>query len=98
MYYEFIQTIKSFLVVDILDVGTFTFFTTEYIVRMGTPVRAGLAIQITHSFAVTMLKRPTPSVTTTSLSTLMSIDSKSVRYITPIVYITMVILITCWTT
>ena len=95
MYYEFIQTI---LVVDILDVGTFTFFTTEYIVRMGTPVRAGLAIQITHSFAVTMLKRPTPSVTTTSLSTLMSIDSKSVCYISPVVYITIVILITCWTT
>ena len=97
MYYEFIQT-KSFLVVDILDVGTFTFFTAENIVPMGTPVWNALAIQITHSFAVTMLKRTTSSVTTASLSTLMSIDSKSVRYITPVVYIAMVILITCWTT
>ena len=62
-------------ILEILDMGTFTFFTTEYIVPMGTPVWAGLAIQITHSFAVTMLKRPTPSVTTASLSTLMSTDS-----------------------
>ena len=89
---------KLFLVVDIMDVAIFTFFTTEYIVSMGTPVGPGLAIQITHSFTMTMLKRPTPSVTTASLSTLMSIDSKSVRYITPVVYITMVVLIPCWTT
>ena len=50
------EQLKEILGVDILTVGTFTSFTTEYIVRIGTAVGTGLAIQITASFAVTVLK------------------------------------------
>ena len=84
--------------VDILTVGTFTSFTTEYIVRIGTFVRTGLAIQITLSFAVTVLKRLTSCDTSASLSTLLSTHLKSDGYITPAGHITTQLLITSWTT
>ena len=81
-------------ILDILNVGTFTSFTTEYIVRIGTSVGTGLAIQITLSFAVTVLKRLTPSDTSASLSALLSTHLKFDGYITPAGHITTHILIT----
>ena len=68
--------------------GTFTSFTTEYVVPKGAIVGTGLAIQITLSFDVTVLKRLTPSVIGASLSALLSTDLKSAGYITPVSYLT----------